>query len=200
MALNAILATIPAVIAVLVFHRRHPRSLLWWSGVVVFLLFLPNAPYVVTDLIHAGGLVQRYSGRSDLAPLVPLGAIGLLVTYGLAAYALCLAEVDRALVRSHRGRWRVPVHAALHLLSAFGVVLGRLPRLNSWYVFTRPEAVVDGLGEVSRPLVVPLVLVLAVAFALGAAAVGAVGRAAFARVRSLGPAQDPGDAHLIEPA
>ncbi len=183
---NGVLATVPVGLAVALFRHDRRRTAVWWAGVVAFLLFLPNAPYVVTDLVHAGALVEAYSGGgSRLAPLVPLTLIAALVLYGLAAYAACLVEVDRELDRVGWTPWRVPVRAALHLLCAFGVVLGRLPRLNSWYVVTRPEAVVDGVGAVARPLAVPLVLALAVAFALGAAAVTAVARAAVARTGGL---------------
>lgn len=185
MTFNAFLATIPVVLAVTLFHRARARTVGWWLAVVAFVLFLPNAPYVVTDIIHAGPLVDFFADRSRIAPLVVLTAIAALVLYGLAAYAVCLAEIDRELDRAGRSAWRVPVHTAVHLLSAFGVVLGRIPRLNSWYVVTRPEAVVDGVGAVARPLTVPVVLALAVFFALGAAAVAAVGRAMVERVRTI---------------
>ncbi|MGI8939971.1 MAG: DUF1361 domain-containing protein [Iamia sp.] len=185
MVFNAFLATVPVVLAVVLFHRGRNRTAGWWLGVVAFVLFLPNAPYVVTDIIHAGPLVDFFADRSRVAPLVVLAAIAALALYGLAAYAVCLAEIDRELDRAGRSTWRVPVHAAVHLLSAFGVVLGRIPRLNSWYVVTQPEAVVDGVGSVARPLAVPLVLVLALGFALGAAAVAAVGRAVAERTRSV---------------
>ena len=83
MSFNAFLATVPAVLAVVLFHRPRARTVTWWVGVVAFGLFLPNAPYVVTDLIHAGALVDRFTGSSRLSSLVPLAAIGTLVVYGL---------------------------------------------------------------------------------------------------------------------
>lgn len=200
MSFNAFLATVPAVLAVLLFHRTRAHTVAWWLGVVAFVLFLPNAPYVVTDLIHAGGLVDRFTGSSRLSSLVPLAAIGALVVYGLGAYAICLAEVDRELVRAGRAAWRVPVRTVVHLLCAFGVVLGRLPRLNSWYVVTRPDAVVEGVGAVARPMTIPVVLVLAVGFALGSAAVAAVGRAAWTRLGEVRDAGRRGAERVIGPA
>lgn len=200
MSFNGFLATIPAVLAIVLFHRARTRTATWWIGVVAFVLFLPNAPYVVTDLIHAGALVDRFTGGSRLTALVPLTFIGALVVYGLAAYAVCLAEVDRELDRAGRSAWKLPVRTVVHLLCAFGVVLGRIPRLNSWYVVTRPEAVVEGVGAVARPLVVPLVLVLAVGFALGSAAVAAIGRAAYARVQDAGRVGRRGAQRLLGPA
>src|SRR6478736_5332776 len=50
MSWNLLLAAIPMLLAVLLFHRPRRHSVLWWGGVAAFVLFLPNAPYVVTDL------------------------------------------------------------------------------------------------------------------------------------------------------
>src|SRR5436190_13915496 len=50
---NLLLAWIPLVLALLI--RRMPRArrrLLFWSTLVLWILFFPNAFYLVTDLIH----------------------------------------------------------------------------------------------------------------------------------------------------
>lgn len=182
---NATLATIPAVLAIGLFHRARERTAGWWLGVVAFLLFLPNAPYVITDLVHLRGMVAGYPGTRT-SVIVPAGALALLVLWGLACYSVALAELDRALRRSPwTARHRVLVRTVVHLACAFGVVLGRIPRLHSWHVLTRPVATVDGIVAVLHPLAVPLVVGLAVSFALGAAALTAVGRAAWARTREV---------------
>src|SRR5262245_2969471 len=53
---NTLLAWVPVVLAWGLFRggadRSVSRSPLWWAGLVLFVLFLPNAPYVVTDLFH----------------------------------------------------------------------------------------------------------------------------------------------------
>jgi uncharacterized membrane protein len=114
--------------------------------------------------------------------MVPTGALALLVLWGLSCYAVALAHVDRFLARHPAwARRRLLIRATLHLACGFGVVLGRIPRLHSWYVLTRPAATVDGIVGVLHPLAIPLVVALAVVFALAAAAVTAVARAAWAR-------------------
>ena len=55
---NLFLAWIPFVLALalaVVHVRRGPRPLLWSLG-AGWLLFLPNAPYILTDFIHLGRL------------------------------------------------------------------------------------------------------------------------------------------------
>lgn len=181
LAFNAVLATVPAVLAVALFHRRRRPTVTWLAGVVAFLLFLPNAPYVITDLIHLRSMLEGSPG-TRVSDMVPAGVLALLVAWGVGCYALALAEVDRALARSPRlARHRLGVRTAIHLACGFGVVLGRIPRLHSWHVVTRPHATVDGIVGVLHPLAVPLVVGLALGFALAAAALTAVARAAWAR-------------------
>ena len=45
---NLILASVPLALAVPVFRHRGPRRVGWWLGLGLLVLFLPNAPYVVT--------------------------------------------------------------------------------------------------------------------------------------------------------
>ena len=56
LAWNLVLAWIPFLLAVALYdaaRRGRSRSLLWLLG-VLWLLFLPNAPYIVTDFVHVG--------------------------------------------------------------------------------------------------------------------------------------------------
>lgn len=185
MAWNMLLAAIPLLLAVGLFLQPHRRTAGWWAGVVAFVLFLPNAPYLVTDVIHLRGLLDDHPGTRT-SVIVPVGALAGLIAFGVVAYAASVALVDRELRRhpgpaSRRVAWR----GGLHLLCAFGVVLGRLPRLNSWDVVARPESAVDGVLAVLDPRVVPLVIALAVVFAVAAAAATVVGRAAWDRTVSV---------------
>nr|MDT0667417.1 DUF1361 domain-containing protein [Micromonospora sp. DSM 115978] len=49
---NTLLAWVPVLLAGVLFRgvadRHVSRSPVWWAGLVLFALFLPNAPYVVT--------------------------------------------------------------------------------------------------------------------------------------------------------
>lgn len=142
MAWNLFLAAVPAVLAVALFARSpvlrdRKRSVTWWAGVGLFVLFLPNAPYVVTDLIHL---------RADVAaaPFDGVVVFGVLPMYaafigaGFLAYVACTELVLREVrtVRSGVARWQVEL--PLHAVCAVGVVLGRITRLNSWEMATAP--------------------------------------------------------------
>lgn len=134
---NLILAAIPAVLAVPLFRRRAPRTAGWWAGLALVLLFLPNAPYVVTDLVHLRGDVV--SADSDLAVLTGvLPVYAAFIAAGFVAYAVVLREAGRYLASVGLARWRAPAEVAVHGVCAVGVVLGRVARLNSWEPVTEP--------------------------------------------------------------
>lgn len=134
---NLILAAIPAVLAVPLFRRRAARTAGWWAGLALVLLFLPNAPYVVTDLVHLRGDVV--SADSDLAVLTGvLPVYAAFIAAGFVAYAVVLREAGRYLASVGLARWRAPAEVAVHGVCAVGVVLGRVARLNSWEPVTEP--------------------------------------------------------------
>lgn len=137
---NTVLAWIPAALALLLFTlgRDARRGVLWWSGVVLFVLFLPNAPYVVTDLVHLRGDVNGTAARGPVVTRV-LPVYGLFIASGFLAYYLSLLQVRRYLVR-HGLRARVPVVVlGLHAVVAVGIFLGRFSRLNSWEPVVHPR-------------------------------------------------------------
>ncbi|HWJ62842.1 MAG TPA: DUF1361 domain-containing protein [Acidimicrobiales bacterium] len=73
---NLLLAAIPAALAVPLLWQPHRRTPGWWVGMAVLALFLPNGPYVLTDLIHL---------RLDAARAASDGVLvfGVLPIYGV---------------------------------------------------------------------------------------------------------------------
>jgi uncharacterized membrane protein len=134
---NLFLAWIPFLLALGLAgaHRLGaPRPLLWFLG-AGWLLFLPNAPYIVTDFIHLG--------RADGAPLwFDAALIGSFAGTGLALGLASLLVVHRV-AEARAGRlagWAVAVGSLV--LSAVGIYLGRFPRFNSWDVVTDPHGLI----------------------------------------------------------
>jgi uncharacterized membrane protein len=139
---NTMLAMVPALLAVPLFRARRRWGPLRALGVLVFVLFLPNAPYVVTDLVHLRGDVVLADSRATVyLGILPMYAAFIAV--GFACYAVSLAEVGRWLRRTGRAAWVWPTEIGLHALCALGVLLGRVARLNSWDTFTQPEGTLE---------------------------------------------------------
>jgi uncharacterized membrane protein len=145
MAWNTVLAVIPLLVAAVIFRRGTKRTPAWWLGLAAFVVFLPNAPYVLTDVVHLFDDIR--TTRSDLVLLgVHLPLYLAFFAIGFGSYVAAL-ELLRRYVRAElpKLRWTV-VEFGLHGLCAMGMYLGRVVRLNSWEILTRPRAVVDGIG------------------------------------------------------
>ncbi|MEX2267895.1 MAG: DUF1361 domain-containing protein [Acidimicrobiia bacterium] len=154
MAWNAFLALIPLGFAVFLFtgpRRAHHRPL-WWLGVVVFFAFLPNGPYVITDLIHLKHDALGLRGN-EAANFMLAFQYAAFIAVGLAAYAGSLELLRRYVLSRGWTRSRAFVlELALHAMCSVGVLLGRFARFNSWELGTRPDDIVGhAVSRFDRP-------------------------------------------------
>jgi uncharacterized membrane protein len=133
LAWNLFLAWIPFALALLLYALARagaplralvPFGLLW-------LVFFPNAPYLVTDLKHIGP-GGRVPVLYDVLLLSAAAWTGLLL--GLTSLFL-VHMVVRRLVGAVNA-WALVV--AVLALSSFGIYLGRVQRWNSWDVVANP--------------------------------------------------------------
>ena len=138
---NLFLAWIPFLLAVVIHDgARRGRGLVFLGGVgAVWLLFLPNAPYIVTDFVHVGrvtGVPVWY----DAGMIASFAAVGLVL--GLVSILLVQGVVERRFGAVVGWLMLAPV---LFLCSA-GIYIGRVHRLNSWDAITSP-GVLRGFAE-----------------------------------------------------
>ncbi|WP_218080195.1 DUF1361 domain-containing protein [Anthocerotibacter panamensis] len=154
---NLFLAAVPLGLSLGLFRWTGERSWAWWLGLGTFIIFLPNAPYVLTDVIHLIQDIQslRYSEWVITLVLIPQYVLFFLA--GFLAYILSLINLGTYLNRLGLNRLILPSELLLHGLSAVGVYLGRFLRFNSWDLITQPDSVflsVTGELLAHRPLVV----------------------------------------------
>ena len=129
---NLFLALIPFAISTMLGIAKGPlRARLLVPVGAAWLLFFPNAPYILTDLFH----LERRAGVPfwyDLALILSCAWNGLMLAYA------SLADMQR-LVQRRLGTgagWAFATVALL--LSSFGIYLGRYLRFNSWDVLANP--------------------------------------------------------------
>jgi uncharacterized membrane protein len=165
MGINIALALVPFGLAAVLFRFGTRRNPLWWAGVALFVAFLPNAPYVLTDVIHlAPSLAGAPSHAAAVLGLLPLYTV--LFVLGTASYVGCLRLLARYLVRSGGRRTALAAVAAVHVTSCLGVLLGRQQRLNSWDVL-HPARVADAsLAVLAHPVSLVIVVVAVAGAAL----------------------------------
>lgn len=157
---NLFLAFIPLALSFWLFRKKlGSRSLLWWVGFLVFIAFLPNAPYLLTDVIHLINAVRDYYSVWIITlVLIPPHLIAILA--GFEAYVLSLMNLGHYLKRQGVRKYVLWAELMTHALSAIGVYLGRFLRFNSWDFVTKPDDVVitaiDHLTS-KRPVLVMVV-------------------------------------------
>jgi uncharacterized membrane protein len=144
---NLFLAWVPFVFALGAYLLARRRS---GPAVVVlgllWLLFFPNAPYMLTDFIHL-----------DDSPAAPLWYDALMLA-SFAWTALVLGFASLYLMQMIWQRAAGPAVAWLGVLGAlalasFGVYLGRFLGFNSWDALVRPRGVIDVIRtDLENPL------------------------------------------------
>jgi len=130
-----------------------------------WLVFFPNAPYILTDLIH---LMPRPPVPLwyDLALLLSFSGTGLLVGY------LSLDDVQNVITRRFGAvaGWLAVIISLM--LTGFGIYLGRFLRWNSWDVLTNPSGLFADLADralnpFSHPRTLAVTVIFGVALTLG---------------------------------
>jgi uncharacterized membrane protein len=152
---NLILAFVPLALGASLFRAGRRRTVSWWLGFALFVAFLPNAPYVMSDLVHLPADARAASSmRVVLLGLLPLYAIYILA--GLQAYVLSLGLLRRYMRTTGR-RFLAVVDVVAAFCTAVGVFLGRVDRVNSWDPLLHPAKMWSAL--LSLPTHLPLILI-----------------------------------------
>jgi uncharacterized membrane protein len=130
---NLALAWIPLGLALLLL-AAYKRRAHWLELVAVgalWLLFLPNAPYMLTDFVHLGD-------QHKLFDSVILGSFAFTaLALGFASLLLVQVVVTRA--AGATVGWAVAI--ASLFASSVGIYLGRVQRLNSWDALQHPQRI-----------------------------------------------------------
>jgi uncharacterized membrane protein len=146
---NLFLAWLPYSFSLVVsaIHQVRPR---WWWALIIpgtlWLLFLPNAFYIVTDFIH---LTNH--------PLIPIwydaGLLAITSWTGIFLAVVSLYTIQR-IVRGYLGNLVAWGFSMLVIgLNGYGVYLGRFLRWNSWDLFFDPiEILSDSFYLLRNPM------------------------------------------------
>jgi uncharacterized membrane protein len=131
---NLFLGFVPFLVAylLLIFQSKMKFFIfLVFNG--VWLLFYPNAPYMMTDLIH----VQAQSSTVIYDTLIIYSISTLSLFFGF--YSLkWIVELWQERFSRRIAIWVLMISI---VLSGLGNYLGRILRLNSWDLFTHPGKV-----------------------------------------------------------
>lgn len=145
---NLLLAWLPLLFVFGLMRVIKSRGWTSWLGIVLTLLwlgFLPNSFYMVSDFIHLQDY-QRVNIVFDAVMFSSFVLTGLLL--GFTSLYLVHSELVKRLRAKSAWTWVAVVLA----LCSFAIYLGRDLRMSSWDVLTQPAGI---LFDVSDPLVNP---------------------------------------------
>lgn len=117
---------------------KHPVTI---SFFIAWLLFFPNAPYIITDLIHIAYSARKIPLWYDALMIFTFAFAGVYAGYCSLLPVLCVLK-ER--FRKY-GEWVFLTF--LFILSGYGVYLGRVLRWNSWDALFRPHLVASSILE-----------------------------------------------------
>ena len=139
---NLFLAVVPLAAAIWfeALDQRAGLRLLKGIALAVWFAFLPNAPYLATDLVHLGPL-PPVPPWFDVALFGSFAATGVLLGYAaVAGVQSVLTERFGRLVGS------AVAYGSLAMCGV-GIYLGRFLRWNSWDLVTSPYTLANQLAR-----------------------------------------------------
>ncbi|MFC6207530.1 DUF1361 domain-containing protein [Levilactobacillus tongjiangensis] len=155
--LNTFLGAIPIELSFHIGRQRPKSGWLFWPLVLLWLLFYPNAPYLLTDLFHLS-LLQPYA-LSGLLRVTP--HLWIYFTYMIVSAISCtflgfwsLNHVSDAITQrlAKGNRWaRLLIVCVLTFLTAVGLYIGRFLRIHTVYLFLNPEQFIRPLLDMWNP-------------------------------------------------
>lgn len=121
--------------AFLYMEKKYLRAFLF----LLWLLFLPNTIYLVTDIQY---LPAQWQETDIIARLALLIQYVTLFSLGIISFLLALYPFEKVLFKFRKNDFLVlGTLLVLNFLVAFAVALGKFQRVNSWEVFTEPSRV-----------------------------------------------------------
>lgn len=158
---NLLLAWVPVLMVWLLLRtlKRHSwREPLPVLLTLLWLGFLPNSFYLMSDLIHL-----RSTG--DIGLLFDVVLFLSCIWNGAAAGMLSIVWVHRAILQRKSVLAATSLISVILLIASFAIYLGRTLRWNTWDVLVNPAGVLFDVSErVINPLAHPQVIVTTLTF------------------------------------
>jgi uncharacterized membrane protein len=136
---NIFLAFVPYWVSKLLIKKGYSN---WLSAMLFFtwLLFFPNALYIITDLIHLNRQTKM-PGWYDAVIVFSSALLGIVLAF------ISLFKVEEFLqvkFGNYKTQFLIPV---ILFLAAFGVYLGRFLRWNSWDIIQNPIGLISSIAQ-----------------------------------------------------
>lgn len=158
---NLLLAWVPLVASIFLCNLLARLKWTSWQAVVtslIWLFFLPNTFYLMTDFVHL-----RHTSEANI--LFDVVILGMFSFAGFLLGFLSLLLVHRQLDKRFKPSLSNNLVLFVILLSSFAIYLGRYLRWNSWDVVTNPFGIAyDVVDRLASPTDFPTTFVTTAMF------------------------------------
>lgn len=140
---NIFLAFIPYIISLVLvnLHKEEKiNNFFLILGSLLWILFIPNAPYLITDFIHLDE-VKHAPLLFDAFLLFSSALVGLLFGLYSISHIYEIIKDKFSKIKSEI------ILIILFILIGFGIYLGRFLRFNSWDFFTNHTSLLEGIHD-----------------------------------------------------
>lgn len=159
---NLILAIIPYLLSSLVvlYPPKSKSNIAVYLLGIVWLLFFPNATYILTDLFHL-------RPKPPVPYWYDLALILSCALNGLALAIVSLQDMHGLVERLFNKTIGWAFTLFVLVLSSFGIYLGRYLRFNSWDVVSNPITLFSDIWDrIAHPLAHPQTYGVTIVFSL----------------------------------
>ena len=139
---NLFLAFLPWLFSTLliIYPGLQRSGLILTASILCWLLFFPNALYILTDLFHLR-LKTSMPIWFDLVMILSFAWVGLVFGF------MSLWDIEKILSRRISRKLMPLISSVLLFLGSFGIYLGRYLRWNSWDVIREPSGLYNDVSD-----------------------------------------------------
>ena len=151
---NLFLAWIPLILSIIInyiyaYHKSSGTKSFYMLGFgFLWIVFYPNAPYIITDFIHMKGIQYYFTEigyRMNYLIWYDFIMISLFIFTGFLIGFVSLYLIQMMLIDRFNSVVGWIFVAGILFLSSFGIYLGRFIRWNSWDILFNPKTLVTSL-------------------------------------------------------
>lgn len=163
MTLNICLAIISVVFGWLTYKVPFPSLKILFA--FLWLLFMPNTIYMLTDILHVQEQFSQAIGidKTIIVLQYIVLTIAAFFTFLLAMYPF--EQTLTSVLKKRKMRYTEinTILIIVNFIIAFGVVIGRVQRTNSWELFTNIQKVLyDIMNTISSSELLLLVIIFGI--------------------------------------
>lgn len=141
---NILLSFIPFIISFLLLSflkEGKLNKIIFIIGFILWMLFIPNAPYIITDFIHLGE-IRSVPVIYDIFLIFSSASVGLILGF------YSFFHIEQIIKTKFSQKTTSLIMGIIILIISFGIYLGRFLRFNSWDVFINHTSLIKNVWKI----------------------------------------------------